>query len=151
MVVLFDTNVILDVLFKRKEFYQDSSNAIKRCKKNGDKLYVSASAITDIYYLVRKATKRNEVAFDAIKKVVRIFQVAEVNNDCIFTALKSKMRDFEDALVDSVATHIKADYIVTRNTKDFNNATHSAIEPKKAPLYIRMSDDELKNHYTAGK
>ena len=151
MVVLFDTNVILDLLFKRKDFYQDSANAVIKCKENGDRLYVSASAITDIYYLLRKNTKRNDIAYEGVKKVVQIFQVAEVNSICISKALKSKICDFEDAVVDSVASYIKADYIVTRNTKHFSDSRHPAIEPKKAPLFVRMSEEKLKNHYTAGK
>ena len=147
MVVLFDTNVVLDVLLKRDGLFQESANAIKKCKKNGDKIYVSASAITDIYYILRRNTKSDKIAFEGIKTLTRLFQIAEVNSVCISKALRSELDDFEDAVLDGVATNIKADYIITRNTKHFKKSQNNIIGPDTAPLFRKMSQEELKNHY----
>jgi len=40
------------------------------------------------------------------------------------------MPDYEDALVAVCADRINADYIVTRNIKDFKNSSVKAITPK---------------------
>lgn len=41
------------------------------------------------------------------------------------------MADFEDCLQDECATSVCADYIITRNIKDFEQAQVKAILPEK--------------------
>ncbi len=50
MQVLIDTNVILDVLLNRNPFVQDAVKILKIPEDNMQK-FVSASAVTDIYYI----------------------------------------------------------------------------------------------------
>lgn len=52
MQILIDTNVILDVLLNRESFAQDAVKILKLPASDVQK-YVSASAITDIYYIAR--------------------------------------------------------------------------------------------------
>lgn len=58
MKVMFDTNIILDLLLNRQPFSEISARVIdlSATKVKG---YISASAITDIYYLAYK-TIRNK-------------------------------------------------------------------------------------------
>lgn len=129
MIVLLDTNVVLDVLLGREEFLKDSLDVMTKAVNNGDRMYITASSITDIYYLMRKQTQNKDRAISDIKKLATLFSFAEVNEECIMRAFDSKLNDFEDAVVDSVAKHIKADYIITRNIKDFKRSKTKAITP----------------------
>ena len=147
MKVLVDSNVILDVLMQREPFFEDSNLAIEKLLKNGDKLYVSASCITDIYYLLRKKIGDHLKTIDKIRKLVAVFDIAEVNQHCIIKALKSKIVDFEDAVVDSVASDIKANIILTRNEKDFKEADNKICIPSQFKGMRKMTPEELKNHY----
>lgn len=131
MRILVDTNVVLDILLKRTEFVQDSYGALEKAYNKGDILFLSASAITDIYYLIRKETSNKAMALDSIKKLCVFFSLAEVNDSSIILALNSRIKDFEDAVVDSVAQQIKADFILTRNEKDFIGSKTIA----KTPLF----------------
>ena len=137
MRLLFDTNVLLDVLLKREEFYLDSLESIKKALDRGDKIYVSSSAITDIYYIVRKNSLDKTEALEIIKNIAKLFRFAEVNEQVIYSAINSKMSDFEDAVVDSVGQNISANYIITRNKLDFKYSIIPAINPKE---YLKIGD-----------
>mgnify|MGYP002627350218 CR=1 FL=1 len=129
MKILVDTNIILDVILQRQEFIIDSQLALEKAITNGDRLYFSSSAVTDVYYLVRKETRDKGIALNAIKQMAAFLTFAEVNENCILEATLSKLNDYEDAVIDTVASNVKADYILTRNIADFKNANNKAIDP----------------------
>lgn len=52
--VLYDTNIILDVLMKREPFYQESVIALSLVGKNSVNGYVAGHAITTIDYIFQK-------------------------------------------------------------------------------------------------
>lgn len=129
MKILVDTNVILDVLLCRPAFVNDSQRAMEKALINGDRLFFSSSAATDVYYLVHKQTSSKQKAIDAIKQMSNFLIFAPVDGNCILTATLSKLTDYEDAVVDAVASNINADCILTRNIDDFKNASHTVITP----------------------
>ena len=129
MKILVDTNVILDVLLQRQEYLSDSQSALEKAIVQGDRLYFSSSAATDVYYLVRKQTGDKSIALNAIKQMAEFLTFAEVNGNCVLAATLSKLNDYEDAVVDAVASNVKADCILTRNINNFKNANNKAIAP----------------------
>lgn len=54
MKILIDTNIVLDVLLKREPFYEEAAKVLKLAAKEYMQEYVSASAVTDIYYIAYK-------------------------------------------------------------------------------------------------
>ena len=54
---------------------------------------MSASSVTDVYYIMRKATKSKEKALDGILEIAKIINFAEVNEGCIFRAFISLLDD----------------------------------------------------------
>ena len=56
MRALIDTNVVLDVLLRREPFVQDAAKVLKTVGRGAEE-YVSASAVTDIYYIARRELK----------------------------------------------------------------------------------------------
>lgn len=131
MRILLDTNIILDILLERKDFIDDSISAMQKAITNGDKLFVSASSATDIYYIVRKQTGSKEQALNSIKRLAKLLSFAEVTEECVLSATLSKMNDYEDAVLDAVASHLKVDFIITRNNKDFINSHNKVLSPKE--------------------
>ena len=55
MKVLLDTNIILDYVLKRNHFFELSKAIFKWAFDHKINAYISASAITDIYFLVKRA------------------------------------------------------------------------------------------------
>ena len=129
MIILVDTNVILDVFLNRQEFVADSEAALEKAISKGDRLFFSASAVTDVYYLIRKQTKDKGIALNAIKQMSEFLNFADVDENCILVATLSKINDYEDAVVDAVGSNINADFIMTRNIVDFKGAKNKVISP----------------------
>lgn len=128
MRILFDTNVILDVMLDREPF-ADAASALLEQVENGVMAgYLSATTITTIHYLASKAIGK-EKAQTEIEKLVSLFEVAPINRAVLEAALKSRMADFEDAVLSEAAKAVGVDGIVTRNIKDFKSAGISIYNP----------------------
>ena len=118
---LLDTNIILDIALKRRHFYNDAANIFNMFYQGKVHLYVSASAVTDIFYILRKDGGK-EKALHFLSKLVQIVDIATVDQSIIVNALALGWSDFEDAVHACVAQRNKIDIIVTRNTKDYGQS-----------------------------
>lgn len=129
MRVLIDTNVILDILQNREPFFTDSYRALRRALENDAECLISASAATDIFYVLRKSLGSAQQAKEHIDQLAQVVSFADVQGMDIHTALMRAMPDFEDAVVDAMAERSGASYILTRNIKDFTGSVVPAILP----------------------
>lgn len=123
MKLLIDTNVILDVLLQREPFFHAAAAVLTLSQKNGVQEYVSASAITDIYYIANKQMKDRASVQNLLKRLLMVVSVAAVSEREIRSALDFSWTDFEDCVQYSVALLNEMDGIVTRNPNDYQQAT----------------------------
>lgn len=118
--IFIDTNIVLDLLEKREEFYKEVqilfSNADQLTKIN---IFVSALTIANTYYILRKYYT-NEIVKGIVAKFKILVEVLPINDKIIELALLSDFKDFEDALQYYTAIENNMDVIITRNKKDFN-------------------------------
>ena len=129
MRILIDTNVILDILQKREPFFADSYRALRKAIESDTECLISASAATDIFYMLRKTLGSAQQAKEQIEQLAQLVSFADVQGMDINTALMRAMPDFEDAVMDAVAERNEASYILTRNIKDFAGSVVPAILP----------------------
>ncbi|MGL5834959.1 MAG: type II toxin-antitoxin system VapC family toxin [Waterburya sp.] len=118
MKVLLDTNVILDFALERHPWFADSEQIIYFAEQKQILGYVSASTISDIYYIIRKS-KSKELALEFLLNLSVFCQIAVVDSSVISMALNANFKDFEDAIQYSTAMINSLDIIVTRNPQDF--------------------------------
>nr|WP_314994367.1 PIN domain-containing protein [uncultured Treponema sp.] len=130
MQVLIDTNVILDVLLNRNPFVQDAVKILKIPEDNMQK-FVSASAVTDIYYIAYQEIRDKIKVKDLIKTLLQVVHVADVAEANILAALNSDWSDFEDSVQNSVAESHNYDVIITRNKGDYNKSNLQLFSPKE--------------------
>ena len=128
MIVLFDTNVVLDVLLDREPFSDDSADALSRVEKGDIRGLVCATTVTTLHYLCRKVLGRGRTQRE-LRVLVSIVDVAAVNRGVIDAALASKIGDFEDAVLVASGESAGADAIVTRNKRDFAAARIAVYTP----------------------
>lgn len=131
MKIMCDTNVIIDLLLEREPFVEASCRVLSLCEEHKIEGFVSASSVTDIYYLVRKYTHSTELAYKAVGKLLEIVKVCSVTNNDVLTAFQRKARDFEDCLVATCAKSIRCNCIVTRNKKDFEEFDIPLLTPEE--------------------
>ena len=131
MKILVDTNVFIDIYLCREGFVEESREALKHAYSRFDNIYFSCSCLTDFYYNVKKGTHNSSHAKQCTIDIAKHVKLVTVDRKCIISALLSNMKDFEDAVVDAVAVSIDADYILTKNKKDFEHSKVKAITPKE--------------------
>ena len=130
MKVLIDTNVVLDVLCNRQEFLEASEKVFKLCEVNKISGYLSALSIPNILYVMRKELEPERTK-EILDKLMLIFHVADLKADDLKKAAELKFKDYEDAVQSVCASRIHADYIVTRNIRDFTGGKVTAIKPSE--------------------
>lgn len=131
MIVLLDTNVILDYLLDR-DGKEDVEAIFSLAKRSEDIDCITSSMITDIHYI----TKRNSVydSFeiqDLLAELLKFVEVLEVTSEDIQSALSLRWNDFEDAVQYSVALANGIDCLVTRNKGDYIRAEIEVLTPKE--------------------
>ena len=130
MTVLIDTNVILDFLIKRVPYYENAAMINVLSEKGYLQSYVSASAVTDIYYIAKKELGTKDEAVRLLENLLKTIRVASVAESTIHEALNLKWNDFEDSVQYVAGQGISADYVITRNPDDFTGSQIKVISPE---------------------
>jgi len=143
MKVLIDTNVVLDVLINNVAFFAKSKKIFDFAEQKRITGFISASAITDIFYIAQRKFGKKAIK-EAIKKVLKIFYPATVTDNNIYQALDLEWDDFEDSVQYIVGKSFSIDYIITRNTRDFASGSIPAVTPEQFIETIVDKDGTLK-------
>ncbi len=132
--ILFDTNVILDVLLDRQPFVEASAAAWAAAETRVAEGMLAAHAVTTIHYLVRKV-RGNAQAKRTVAAILRVFKIAPVDGAVIQEALQLPFTDFEDAVTATAARSADCDYVVTRDPKGFRGSpVHPLLPEAVTPL-----------------
>ena len=131
MKVLIDTNIIIDILEQRKPFFQDSYRIIQLGLEGGLDTIMSAGAVTDVYYIINQSLRDAQKAKEKIFALTSLVSICHTTPDDIATALTLQISDFEDAVIAAIAKREKADFIISRNEKDFPQSPVPAVSPKQ--------------------
>lgn len=129
MTVFLDSNIILDILMKNEEFYSESKTLLALADNRFIEFFISASSITDIYYIANKYVKDASKVRAYLIDLLDIVSIAGIDETCIKNALNSSWKDFEDAVQNEASIQIGADYFVTRNAKDYKATFSQLITP----------------------
>lgn len=129
--VLIDTNIFIDVLQDRIPFTDNSQAVIGLVTQKKIKGAVAAHSITNLWYILRK-THSDEERRNYLLSLFELFDVVSIDKNRLVAALEnSNFKDFEDCLQDECAYAINADYIITRNAKDFESSMVKALTPEE--------------------
>ena len=132
MKLLLDINVILDVVLGREPWLNEASRLLSALEDREAEGYVAAHTITTIHYIVARE-KGRQTAAQAVSDVLRVVRVVPITSADFQQALVLGISDFEGAVQAVAALQIGADYLITRNTKDF----------KASPVEVRTPGEAL--------
>lgn len=121
MKVFFDTNVLLDLLLDREPFSEQAAALLSLVESEKLTGAICATTVTTIHYLVSKYRDK-KVAQSAVETVMVLFEIAPVDKSVLSGAVSLGFSDYEDAVLVQSAVKISADYIVSRNIKDFKES-----------------------------
>jgi len=141
MNVLIDTNVALDVIICREPFLESSQLIMLASERNIINGFITASSITDIFYITNKHLRDRKATYKALKEhLIGTIRIAAVDEKAITDALDFEWADFEDCVQYVVGESIVADYIVTRNPKDYEKDQISVVTPEELLNIIAPSE-----------
>jgi predicted nucleic acid-binding protein len=129
MKALIDTNVILDAIMGRAPYHTAAEAIILLAAAEKIQACITASGITDIYYILRKHMGDGEQAKQAVRKLMAIVAVLDVTGADCEKALELSLPDYEDALKAQCAKRNKVDCIITRDKRHFEHSPVRAVMP----------------------
>lgn len=133
--ILFDVNVVLDVLLDRKPHAEASARTWAAVESGRCEGSISAHAVTTIHYLLVKELGAAG-AKRAIGAILRVFRVAAVNEAVIQEAMRLSLPDFEDAVTAAAAQESDCVYLVTRDPKGFRGSPVRHVTPETLTALI---------------
>ena len=136
--LLFDVNVVLDVLLDRKPFADTSSEVWATVERGEAEGFLSAHAITTLHYLNAKAVGAR-MARETTDALLSVFSVAGVDDAVLNAALALNWNDFEDAVTTAAAKRAKCEALVTRNPSDFKGSAVRVLTPSEALAWLASS------------
>ncbi len=128
MIILFDTNVILDVMLDRLPFSEPASQLLSYVERGEVSGLICATTVTTIHYLATKVLGKKE-SHKKIQDLITLFGIASVNRVVIEDSVKSNFSDFEDSVIYHAALHAGAQSIVTRDQKGFELSAIPVYNP----------------------
>jgi predicted nucleic acid-binding protein len=141
MVILIDTDVILDYLIARQPFKDSAYEALRLCSQQKCSGYIAAHTVTNIFYILRKrfsASERKRL----LMGLCDVVDVAGIQKKQVIDALSNEdFNDLEDRLQVECARMVNADYIVTRNIIDFSASPIPAILPGDLLQKMSIAND----------
>ena len=118
--VFVDTNIVIDLLQKRDEFYKEAQELFTLADRKKVKLYISPLTFANTYYILSRFYSSDE-AKKILSKFKVLVEVLPTTDKIIELALASDFKDFEDAIQFYTALESSLEAIITRNKKDFKN------------------------------
>ena len=99
MRAVIDTCVIVDALQSREPFCKDAQSIFLLCANRQFEGFLTAKAITDIYYLTHRQTHSDKATRDVLTKLCALFGLLDTTALDIRKAISAEISDFEDAVM----------------------------------------------------
>ena len=139
MRVLFDTNVVLDVLLARAPHAAAATTLFDYVARKDLDGLLGATTLTTIFYLAAKASTPVK-ARRHVRTLVALFDVAAVTRSVLADALETGFKDYEDAVLHEAARQAGASAIVTRDPSGFTASKLQIYSPAELLRLIRATE-----------
>jgi len=136
--VFVDTNIIIDMLGKRINFYEQSQDFFTYALDNSVKIFVSTLSFANTHYILSEQMKMPKVR-NTLRKFKTLVTVATFDDKILELSLGDEFKDFEDGIQYFIALENSCEAVVTRNKKDFRNSQIPILSPKE---FLSISDEE---------
>ena len=144
MKIIFDTNIVLDVLLDREPFSTSAALLFSKVEKGELSGYLCATTITTIHYLICKALEARQPQ-NQVGNLLSLFEIAPVNRAVLEGALRSRFEDFEDAVTHEASIHSGVEALVTRDPKGFKRATIRVYSPDELLRVLNLRETEKRS------
>ncbi|MCG9480116.1 MAG: PIN domain-containing protein [Actinomycetia bacterium] len=127
--IFLDTDVILDVAFKREPHFVYSQTLMSLVERNIFSGFTSSLIIANCYYII-SSNKDDAIALKTILKLRSILKILPFTDREIGESLSSDIKDFEDGIQYFICINNHIGNLVTRNIADYKNLDINVLTPK---------------------
>jgi predicted nucleic acid-binding protein len=120
--IFVDSDIILDVFLNRFPHYDSSAEVLMLGERGYCSCCTSVHALLNVHYVAKRSFGEKK-ARAAIKSLTENFTIILEDINIVENAIGSDFADFEDAVQYYAAMSARADAIITRNTKDYKQAS----------------------------
>ncbi|MBL4677947.1 MAG: PIN domain-containing protein [Mucilaginibacter sp.] len=120
--LFIDSDILLDTVLIRIPFFDDS---LKVTSLAGDERFICSTTVhclLNVHYLAKKKYGER-LARQSVAALAKKMKIVIEDGETINRAVESDFIDFEDAVQYYAAINGECDVIITRNTKDYKQAT----------------------------
>lgn len=137
MKVLFDTNIILDVIIHREPHYEKSAEMLELCRLGLLEGMICSLSYATIAYIIGKAMSQDDV-YNCLEKLMSLCKISVVDVNVIKDAIKVRRKDFEDSVQYYSGKSANVDCIITRDKTGFTDLPIKVLTPTE---FIENSQD----------
>jgi predicted nucleic acid-binding protein len=130
--LFFGIDVVLDVILRREPWAAEAALLLIEVEEKRADGFIANDTVSTVHYIVAKA-RDSKAAATAVTDLLRIVSIVPLGDADFQQALVLELAQFEDAVQAAAALSIGADYLVTRNAKDFRGI----------PIYVRSAGEVL--------
>jgi predicted nucleic acid-binding protein len=138
--VLVDTNIVLDFLLQREPFSQDAELLFQVIDTGEIVGHVTATTLTDIFYISRRHTRSVEQARQAVLEILTAMMICPVDRVVLESAFNSGLADFEDAVQIFSAVTQGLEAIVTRDAQGFLSSPIPVLSIQELLQQVRQQN-----------
>lgn len=132
MDLFIDTNILIDYFSKRQPFFSDADKLFDMLDRKMFNGIIAAHSVLNLAYVLRKQFDQNTLR-SILMSICYVFDVIDVDKQKLVSAIQNtSMKDLEDCVQAECAKYVRADYIVSRDLKDFKNSAVPVITPSQA-------------------
>ena len=127
--IFLDTDVILDVAFKRQPHFIYSQEVLSLIEKNVFSGFTSSLVIANCYYII-SSNKDDKTALKTISKLRSILTILPFTDKEVGESISSDIKDFEDGIQYFICVNNKISNLITRNITDYRDVDINILNPK---------------------
>lgn len=132
MDLFVDTNILIDYFSKRQPFFADADKLFDMLDRKLFNGIIAAHSVLNLAYVLRKQFDQNTL-YSILMSICYVFDVIDVDKQKLVAAIQNiNMKDLEDCVQTECAKQAHADFIVSRDLKDFKNSAIPVITPSQA-------------------
>lgn len=131
MKVFIDTNILIDFLAAREPFAEEAMALFQLADNDEIELMVSDLTIINTIYILRRMHYGLSEIYDSLDNIRPLLTITSMGATVVDRCLQHRSDDFEDEMQYFSAVDSNADYIITRNKKDFDFGDSAVMTPQE--------------------
>ena len=129
MIVLLDTDVLIDLALDRAPYAEAAAGLIDTLEQKPGSAFVAWHSLSNFFYMVAPTRGKHQTK-DFLLDLTRFVLVAPTTTESLLLAGRLDLKDFEDAMQVAAAVACQAGVIATRNLRDYRRSPIRAAEPQ---------------------